>query len=223
MGSDSRKPPKATRVQIGKSGDPTGWTDPDLNPGEVLQSIDNEEIVRRVNGKRTRMPKAEVCFQQLFDSSIKGDLSTARLIAKMASEYFGPEAEGPPEVKWVVMPDEFFDKSRTEQGKNTSTEYRNPPKATRSKEVRSAIPRQRKVSSGYLFRKVARQRVSIKVNGKQIIMSRWQLYLRQIYTMSLNKNDGAARLLHQLRTQFPGEPLPGETITYFITEEDAKL
>ena len=38
-------------------------------------------------------------------------------------------------------------------------------------------------------------------------------YVRQIYTMALNKNHGAARLLGQLRSQFPGDlrrviPLP---------------
>ena len=54
-------------------------------------------------------------------------------------------------------------------------------------------------------------------------MSRWDAYVRQIYNMALNKNSGAARLLDQLRRQFPGDVLPGDPITYIISEADAKL
>jgi hypothetical protein len=54
-------------------------------------------------------------------------------------------------------------------------------------------------------------------------MSRWDAYVRQIYTMALNKNNGAARLLDQLRRQFPGDLLPGDTITFVISESDAEL
>jgi hypothetical protein len=41
--------------------------------------------------------------------------------------------------------------------------------------------------------------------------------------MALNKNSSAARLLDQLRREFPGDLLPGDPITYLISEEDAKL
>ena len=54
-------------------------------------------------------------------------------------------------------------------------------------------------------------------------MSRWEAYLRKIYTMALGKDHGAARLLGRLRKQFPGDLLPGDTITYLISEADAKL
>ena len=47
--------------------------------------------------------------------------------------------------------------------------------------------------------------------------------IRQIYTMALNKDNGAAKLLDQLRTQFPGEALPGDPITFIISESDAEL
>ena len=68
-------------------------------PGKVLQSIDNEEIVVNIDGKRKRMPKAEIHFRQLFTRAIRGDLPTARLISKMAKKHFGPEAEGPSETR----------------------------------------------------------------------------------------------------------------------------
>jgi hypothetical protein len=75
-------------------------------PGKVLQTIDNEEIIVTIDGKRQRMRKGEIHFRQLFTKAIKGDLTAGRLIAKHAARYFGPEAEGPSEIRWIVVPDE---------------------------------------------------------------------------------------------------------------------
>jgi len=110
-----------------------------------------------------------------------------------------------------------------------STGYRNPPKNTQFKKGRSSNPlgrpreSQQQVSVGYLFRKVAREEVPIEVNGTRTKMSHWDAYIRQIYTMTLNKNNSAARLLEKLRRQFPGEALPGDPITFVLWESDAKL
>src|SRR5436305_9128906 len=106
------KKPKATRFQKGKSWNPSGRPKeiaPELDPGKILQSIDNEEIVVMVDGKRKRMRKAEIDFQQSFAKATKGDLTTATLIAKMAAKYFGPEAEGPSELRLIVVPDRTSD------------------------------------------------------------------------------------------------------------------
>ena len=54
-------------------------------------------------------------------------------------------------------------------------------------------------------------------------MSRWDACVRQIYNMALSKDNSAARLLDQLRRQFPGDLLPGDPVTFLITEDDAKL
>jgi hypothetical protein len=110
-----------------------------------------------------------------------------------------------------------------------STEYRIPPKNTQFKKGRSGHPRGRPtqtklhVSAGSLFRKVAKEHVRLEIDGTVVAMSRWDAYVRQIYTMALNKDNSAARLLDQLRRQFPGDLLPGDKITFVISEADAEL
>lgn len=91
------KPPVATRFQKGTSGNPSGKKKKvaqPLDPGIILESIDNEEILVNDNGKRKRMTKAEILFRQLFTKAIRGDLRAARLIASMAAKYFAPEVRG---------------------------------------------------------------------------------------------------------------------------------
>ena len=110
-----KRPPVASRFKKGQSGNPSGKskeTAPELNPGKILQSIDNEEIFVNIEGKGKRMLKAEIHFRQLFTKAIKGNLTEARLIAKMAAKYFGPEAEGPSEAIFVVVPDKKNQPSR---------------------------------------------------------------------------------------------------------------
>jgi hypothetical protein len=103
-----KKPPVANRFKKGKSGNPSGKRKEvaeDLDPGKVLQAIDNEEIIVTIDGKRKRMRKGEIHFRQLFTKAIKGDLTAARLIAKEAAKYFGPEASGPSETHFLIVPD----------------------------------------------------------------------------------------------------------------------
>ena len=110
-----KKPPVATRFKKGQSGNPSGKPKkiaPELNPGKILQSIDNEEMIVKIEGKGKRMLKAEINFRQLFIKAIKGNLTDARLIAKMAAKYFGPEAEGPSETRFIIVPDKKKKPSR---------------------------------------------------------------------------------------------------------------
>jgi len=103
----------------------------------------------------------------------------------------------------------------------------NPPKRRLRKRRSGNRPRprqaERQVSAGSLFRKVAKEQVDIEVDGTKVTMTRWDTYVRQIYTMALNKDNSAARLLDQLRRQFPGDLLPGDPVILFISEADAKL
>ena len=85
------------------------------------------------------------------------------------------------------------------------------------------IGTQQQVPMGVQFRKVARESITIEIDGTSHRISRWNAYVRQIYNMALNKNNSAARLLNQLSSQFPGDLLPGDPITFIISEDDARL
>ncbi len=97
------KPPKETQFKKGQSGNPSGRRKrvPIIDPGAVLEAIDNEDIVVVENGRRKRMTKAEVEFRQLFTKALKGDLKTARLIVSMASIYFAPEVRTQGEYEFM--------------------------------------------------------------------------------------------------------------------------
>jgi hypothetical protein len=108
-----QKPPIERRFRKGKSGNPKGRPRKiaeEFDPGRILQAIDNEEIIVQVNGKNKRMRKSEIFFRHLFQKALGGNLTAAKLIFETAVKYSGPDAEGPPDTRFVVMPDEYWDR-----------------------------------------------------------------------------------------------------------------
>ncbi len=79
------------------------------------------------------------------------------------------------------------------------------------------------MSTRYLFRKVANEQIAIQVDGGKVMMTRWEALLRQIHTLALNKDAAAARLLHQMRQQFPGSAAPGDKFITVVSDNDMKL
>jgi hypothetical protein len=212
-----KKPPVETRFKKGKSGNPSGKrkkTAPDLDnfdPGQILQSFDNFPIIAKIDGKRKRLPMAEFHFLQQFDKSIEGNMTAARLIKDLAAKYFGPDAEGPSETRFLVMPDAYFDNPGTFKGEG------------RYLPTTSSGASQQEVSTGHLFRKVAKSLIQSEFNGVKFMTSRWRAYVFQLYKMALNDDNRAARLLIQLHNQFPGDALPGDPTDLISTEADARL
>jgi Family of unknown function (DUF5681) len=198
-----KKPPVATRFKKGECPNPLGRggkkKTQEFDPGQILQLLDNEAIMVNIEGERKRMLKAEIHFRQLFTKAIKGDMQSAGLIAKMAAKYFGPEAQGPSETFIIVL---------DEKGK---------PSRKLGPEKRGQT--QRRVSTGFLFRKVAMEK--IRIEGIQSKMTRWDAYVTQIHTMALNKKGSPALLLDRLRRQFPGDLRPGDPIILPISKNQA--
>jgi len=47
--------------------------------------------------------------------------------------------------------------------------------------------------------------------------------VRQIHTIALNKDASSARLIHQLRKQFPGRLPEGDPVIIVVGEDDMRL
>jgi uncharacterized protein DUF5681 len=102
---------------------------------------------------------------------------------------------------------------------------RKTPKATpRKKEQpanahgRSKQPKPR-LPVAYLFRKVANEEVTIEANGAKVRMTHWEALLRQLQIMA-HKNSSAARLLHRIRKEFPGDGSPDVKSILVFTDNE---
>jgi hypothetical protein len=202
-----------TRHRKARSGDLSGEPAKQklkLDPGKLLQSIDSEQIVVSIDGKRRRMTKVEVEFRQLFEKAIKGNLDAGRLIASLAARYSAPEPEPEPvdhrETKFEVMPDE----------------YRNKEQPRRSDRTASRPGRPKNLSAYDLFWKVAEEKTTCELEGVKVKMAYIEAFFRQMQLLA-SSNVRAARLINQLRLQFPRPPVTEEEIVYLITKEDTKL
>jgi hypothetical protein len=228
MSSDNKKPSatRPTKVRSAPSRTPE-TDDPELDPGKILQSIDNEEIYLRMNGKRKLMKKAEFEFEEMFTQAIKGDLTAARLVATMLANYAGAEEEAPSETAFMVVPDEemraMYEAKRLQPGAGDRiSEGKRQFKFKQGRFLKPQGESTNLVSAHYLFQKVASEKIAINVRGERVMMTRMEAYFRQVQVMAC-KDVRAARLLIRLRKQFPGPPVGGNKTIFVITEDDARL
>ena len=142
-----------------------------------MQAIDNEDVL--IDGKRKK--KAEILSRDLFSGAIMGNLEAASVIAKFAEEYFGPEAEGPSQAVFVVVPDGCS----------------SPPRRPGRRPKKDLLP----VSAGSLFRRVAK--LQGKLNCARITM--WEAYVRQVYRWRTRTNVPRG-YFSSFRRHFPATP-----------------
>jgi len=80
-----------------------------------------------------------------------------------------------------------------------------------------------KASSAASIRKIATEQIAIDADGGTMVMTRWEAFVRQIHTLALCKDASAARLLHQIRRQFPGKAAPGDRHILVVSDDDMEL
>jgi hypothetical protein len=110
-----------------------------------------------------------------------------------------------------------------------SDESQDPPSSGKYKKGQSGNPNGRpkkttvRLSAAYLFRKVANEQMVAERGGKKVKMTRWEALMRQLQTLSLNKNTDAARLLQQIRKEFPTNASPAEKYLMVVYDEDMRV
>lgn len=67
------KPPRSTRFQKGKSGNPQGRPRGSMNPALALRKSLRETVVVHENGKRRRIPKLHAIMKQAVNRAATGD------------------------------------------------------------------------------------------------------------------------------------------------------
>lgn len=81
------KPPKATRFQKGKSGNPRGR--PRHNPGiaEFFRKVSKQVVHANGPHGRRRMTKLEASVTQLMNKATTGDLKAMKVLLQMATRF----------------------------------------------------------------------------------------------------------------------------------------
>ncbi len=85
------KPPKHTRFQKGRSGNPAGKKRPPEGPGQIFHRLLRENVTVTENGRRRAMSKLELVFSQLINKAASGNEKNFKLFLEMMNR-FPPEA-----------------------------------------------------------------------------------------------------------------------------------
>ncbi len=73
------RPPKETRFQPGKSGNPTGRRTGSRSVGAILDDVFRQMIEVTENGKTRRVPAVEAMMRRLRNDALRGDPKAIRL------------------------------------------------------------------------------------------------------------------------------------------------
>ncbi len=79
-----RKPPRHTRFQKGRSGNPKGRRKGSKNVATLLEQTLRERVVVTENGKRKTITKLEAMLKQLANKAAAGDHRAIRLLMPLA-------------------------------------------------------------------------------------------------------------------------------------------
>lgn len=104
------KPPKATRFQKGRSGNPKGRTKGSENMETILQRTLMEKVRVVVNGSPRMVPKVEVAVTQAVNQAAGGSLKALKEIldlwrwleGRIAAQQSGEAAEEPEDDREVL-------------------------------------------------------------------------------------------------------------------------
>lgn len=98
------RPPRHTRFQKGRSGNPKGRRKGSRNVATLLDHALNERVVVTENGKRKTITKFEAMLKQLANKAASGDHRAIKLLMPLAETYLASSqspasdspAPGPP-------------------------------------------------------------------------------------------------------------------------------
>jgi hypothetical protein len=81
------RPPKETRFQPGKSGNPSGRRKGSRTVRAILTDIIEQKIPVTENGKTRRMPALEVTLRRLVNDAMRGETNAMKLLLSIVDRY----------------------------------------------------------------------------------------------------------------------------------------
>jgi hypothetical protein len=94
------KPPRKTRFEKGKSGNPAGRVKGSENVSKLLLQALSEPVTVNENGERKRITKGEAMIKQLVNKGASGDARSIQLLlAEMRSRLESSRDQGAQEAK----------------------------------------------------------------------------------------------------------------------------
>jgi hypothetical protein len=94
-----KRPPRHTRFQAGRSGNPAGRPKGKRSAATLLTHVLNTRITVTENGRRKRISKIEAMMVQLVNKAISGDPRASRLVLQLM-QAFGGTQQSAGESEW---------------------------------------------------------------------------------------------------------------------------